>query len=95
MSRAYGVFDAVPFGIADNIYPLGGWGAETPVFKSVLKRYGIGNPMRDMIDNESVYIVDDNIDTTVAYLRKWYAPDAKAEKVRETGGRSIYKIVTE
>ena len=94
LSTGYGAFDSIPFGIADNIYPLGGWGAETPVFKSVLQRYGINNPMRDMIDNDKVYLMDNDIETTISYLKKWYNADSRAEAVNTIDGKKVYKIVT-
>lgn len=94
LSKAYGSFDAVPFEIADNVYPLGGWTAETPVYKSVLKRYGINNPMKDMIDNSSVYLIDNDIDKTINYLRKWHNSDSKAVIVKKINDKTVYKIVT-
>lgn len=95
MSEAYGVMDPVPYCIADNIYPLGGWGAETPVFKSVLERYGADNPFRDMTENDSIYLVDNDIDGTLAYLRAWYRADAEAELVGDIDGHKIYRIKQE
>ena len=91
-SEAYGVMDPQPYQIADNIYPLGGWGAETPAYKSVLKRYGVGNPFRDMIGNDSIYLVDNKINDTLDYLRKWYKADAEAELVDTIDGHKIYRI---
>lgn len=91
-SEAYGVMDAVPYKIADNIYPLGGWGSETPAFKSVLKSYGVDNPFRDMIGNDGIYLVDNDIETTLAYIRQWYKADAVAEPEGEINGHKIYSI---
>lgn len=91
-SEVYGVMDPQPYKIADNIYPLGGWGAATPAYLSVLKRYNVDNPFRDMIGNEKVYIVDNKINDTLAYLRKWYKPDAEAELVDNIEGHKIYRI---
>ena len=91
-SEAYGVMDPQPYQIADNIYPLGGWGAATPAYTSVLKRYNVGNPFRDMIGNENIYLVDNKIDDTLDYLRKWYKEDAEAELVDTIDGHKIYRI---
>ncbi len=91
-SEAYGVMDPQPYKIADNIYPLGGWGAATPAYLSVLKRYNVDNPFRDMIGNENVYLIDNKINDTLAYLRKWYKPDAEAELVDTIDGHKIYRI---
>lgn len=91
-SAAYGVTDPMPYKIADNIFPLGGWGSATPAYTSVLKKYGVNNPFRDMIGNERIYLVDDRIDDTLAYLRKWYKADAEAELVNTINGQNIYRI---
>lgn len=91
-SEAYGVFDPMPYEIADNIFPLGGWGSATPTYTRVLKKYGISNPFRDMIGNEKIYLVDNKINDTLDYLRKWYKPDAEAELVDTVNGHKIYRI---
>lgn len=91
-SEAYGVFDPVPYKIADNIYPLGGWGAATPLYTDVLRRYNVDNPFRDMIGNDNIYLVDKDIDTTIAYLRKWYKADATAELVKTINSHKIYRV---
>ena len=91
-SEAYGVTDAVPYRIADNIYPLGGWGSATPVFRSVPERYGVDNPFRDMIGNEKVYLVDNDIEGTLAYIRRWYKADAEAVPADTVNGHEIYRI---
>ena len=91
-SKAYGVMDPLPYKIADNIYPLGGWGSATPAYTRVLKNYGVDNPFRDMIGNENIYLADNDIDVTLAYLRKWYKSDAEAEQVKTVNGQKIYRI---
>jgi hypothetical protein len=45
-----------------------------------------------MIGNERIYLVDDRIDDTLAYLRKWYKADAEAELVNTINGQNIYRI---
>lgn len=93
-SKAYGVFDSVPFGLAKNTFPLGGWSAMTPAYQSSLERFGIRNPFRDMIDNESVYLIDTDIEKTVTYLNTYYDEKARAETVFELGGYKVYRITT-
>lgn len=94
-NSAFGVFEPIPFGIANNIYPLGGWAAETPTYKVALKRYNVSNPFRDMVNNKKILLVDNRIDKTVAYIRKWYYPTAEEELINEVNGRKIYRIVAE
>ena len=93
-SKAYGMFDRMPEGTLDNIYLMGGWDCSTPEAQDSAALYGVTNPYRDMIDNPAVYIVDDKIDLTLAYLQKYYAPEAKAVLIRKSDGRNIYQIVT-
>ncbi len=94
-SKAYGVFDAIPFCSGNNMYPLGGWTAETPTYKAVLKKYGVQNPFKEMVNNDKVFIVDTNIDLTLDYIRKWYYPKAEAELIDVAGSYKIYRIRAE
>ena len=91
-AKAYGVFDVIPKGMADNLYPLGGWTANTPVYTEVLEKYGVVNPFRDMIGNEKIYLVDKEIDRTMEYLHTYYDADAEAEEVAVNGKTGIYQI---
>ncbi len=90
--KAYGIFDSVPFDIGDNLYSLGGWTAQTPTYMGVLERYHVTNPFRDMIGNDSVYLVDNNIDLTMEYIHTWYDADAVAVQVDTIGKFKIYQI---
>lgn len=92
-ARAYGVWDGIPYGIGDNEYPLGGWTAQTATYRTVLERYGVKNPFRDMIGNDTVYLIDDKIDITLNYLRRWYDPGAEAEEVKTIGRYTVYRIL--
>ena len=91
-AKAYDVFDVIPKGMADNLYPLGGWTANTPVYTEVLEKYGVTNPFQDMIGNEKVYLVDKEIDRTMEYLHTYYDADAEAEEVAVNGKTGIYQI---
>lgn len=91
-SSAYGMLDRIPFGIGDNQFALGGWTAHTPVFMDVLKKYGVDNPFRDMIGNDKVYLVDNHIELTMKYVRKWYDKNAEAVEVKEIGPWHVYTI---
>lgn len=91
-AKAYGVFEVIPKGMADNLYPLGGWTAQTPVYTEVLDRYGVSNPFRDMIDNEKVYLVDKDIECTVQYLNTYYDTGAEAIELQKIGKTGIYQI---
>jgi hypothetical protein len=91
-AKAYGVWDSIPFGIGDNMYPLGGWTVQSVPYMSVLDKYHVDNPFRDMINNENIYLIDNDIDLTLSYLRKWYDADAEAVLVNKIGQYSVYRI---
>lgn len=91
-AKAYGVWDSIPFGMGSNTYPLGGWTAQTPLYLSVLDKYEIENPFRDMINNEKVYLIDGDIDSTMNYVHMWYDAEAEAVLVKTLGNYSIYQI---
>lgn len=94
-AKAYDIFDSIPVGIGDNMYPLGGWTAQTVPYMDVLEKYGVDNPFRDIINNEKVYLIDQNIDMTMEYIHTWYDEDAEAVPVKQIGKHSVYKIVSE
>lgn len=95
VETGYGPFDRLPKDIIANLCPMGGWTSRTASDNAILKRYHVENPYEDMIDNENVYLIDNDIKATMAYIRKWYSSDAKAKRVKTVGGCPIYKIVNE
>lgn len=91
-AKAYSVWDSIPFGLGSNTYPLGGWTSQTPVYLSVLDEYDIDNPFRDMINNEKVYLVDSDIESTMNYIHTWYDAEAEAVYVKTLGKYPVYQI---
>ena len=62
------------------------------MYLDIIHRYGIENPMKDFIGKENVYVMTRDIDTLMEYVKTYYAPDAKAEVVKEIGGINVYSI---
>ena len=62
----YGPFDRMPENLLDNVYWFGGWECRTPGYTRAMEVRGIINPYRDVVNNENVYLVDDNIDLTLS-----------------------------
>lgn len=91
-AKSYGVFEKIPAGITENTLALGGWPANTPSYVEKMQEYDITNPFRDMIGNEQIYLVDDEIEATLEYLRTYYKPDVQATLIAEPGKAKIYKI---
>ena len=65
---SYGPFNRMPIGILNNICWLGGWEINSSTSLATLRKYGVENPYRDMIGNDSVYLIDDNIELTMRYI---------------------------
>ena len=81
-------------GIMKNLVYLGGWTNYGSVYNQTLAHYGVQNPYKDLIDNEKVYLVDNDINLTLEYLRVHYNPDVEAEKVMDVGPNPVWRIVT-
>lgn len=94
-AKAYGVFDYIPFGIAKNIYSLGGWSSATPVYSKVLEQFEIQNPFRDMIGNEKVYLIDHKLELTMDYIQSYYDENARAVCVFTYAPYQVYQILSE
>ena len=88
----YDVLDSVPQGTFENIIWLGGWEMQNPIWIEKLAEYGITNPYRDLINNEHVYLVDDNIKLTLKYIREYYAEDVEAEQLQDNGRWQVYQL---
>lgn len=80
--------------VNNNIISLGGWETEMPIIKEKLLSYGIVNPYKDMIDNEHVYLLDNNIEVTLKYLRDYYNENVVASYIKNIGNINVYKITT-
>ncbi|HCI74199.1 MAG TPA: hypothetical protein DHV42_06645 [Lachnospiraceae bacterium] len=96
ISPGYGPLSLVPIGVASNMGVLGGWPAGSPAYQAALAQYGVTNPYRDCINNEKVYLIDNDINLTLNYIREYY--DMKAQAV-EAGSfdkkNTMYQIVSE
>ena len=91
----YGPFDRMPENLLDNIYWFGGWECRTPGIVDKMREHGIENPYRDMINNESVYLIDDQIDLTMAYIHEYYDENAEAVFIKTLGNVDLYQIRSE
>lgn len=89
----YGPFDRMPENLLDNVYWFGGWECRTPGYTRAMEVHGIINPYRDVVNNENVYLVDDNIDLTLKYIRQYYAENAEAVFVKTIGNVDVYQII--
>ena len=88
----YGPFDRMPENLLDNVYWFGGWECRTPGYTRAMEAHGIINPYRDVVNNENIYLVDDNIDLTLKYIRQYYAENAQVVFVKTIGNVDVYQI---
>ena len=82
-------------GYWDKIVLLGGFDPNHPAIMDNLKNYGVENPYRDIVNNNKVYIIDDDIELTLSHIHEFYDGDAMAEPVEPLSsdtGLSIYRI---
>lgn len=94
----YGPLEIPPKHYADRIIHIGGWSMHHPLIENILNEYEIENPYRDIVDREDVYIIDEGIDRTLAHIRKYYFPEARAElaePLSENTNLKIYRILKE
>lgn len=89
-------FEPYAKGYWDRIVLLGGFDCLHPTIMENLAQYGVKNPYRDCVGNSKVYLIEDNIDLTLQYIREHYDPKAKARLVESLStetGLSIYRIL--
>lgn len=84
-------------GYWDKIVLLGGFDPNHPVIMANMAKYGVENPYRDIVNNNRVYIIEDNIDLTLSHIHEFYDADAYAELVEPMSsdtGLMIYRILS-
>ena len=91
----YHFTDEYPMGFYENTYLLGGWMTRSPISNMSLKKYGISNPFRDMVDNPKVYILANSAYRAriVTYLKEHYG-DVKSEVVDTIEGLQLFRVVS-
>ncbi|MDO5541640.1 MAG: hypothetical protein Q4F83_16535 [Eubacteriales bacterium] len=90
--KIFKVFDSVPTEIMGNNCPLDSWIAASPACVEIMEKFGVNNPLRDIVGNPLIYLVDDNIEQTLEYIHAYYDKDAKAAVVKQIGEVKIYQI---
>ena len=63
---------------------MGGWLSHAPHRVEALAQYGVENPYLDMIDNDTVYLIDYyNVSAKEVYLKEHYGLNVEREMLRE------------
>lgn len=96
ISPGYGPLSLVPVDVASNTGVLGGWPAGSPAYNAALARYDVTNPYRDCINNDKVYLIDNDINLTLNYIREYYDMNAQAREIGLFDDKNtMYQIVSE
>lgn len=78
-----------------NITSTGGWGVLSPYVLSKLEKYGLHNPIKDLINNENAYYVgNQNVSRLEEYYNRWYSETESIhfELVDTVDGQKIWRI---
>lgn len=94
LTKSINVWDSPRFGESSNMYSLMGWSAETPPNRAILERFDVRNPLREMVDSDSMYLCTNNhLKSLLAYAQTWYDEPVVAEYVRSIEGFAVYRFV--
>lgn len=91
----YSPLECAPAGYADKLVHIGGWSMHHPVIEDILADYDIENPYKDIVNHPACYIIDEDIERTIAYISRYYDPDAEAQLIEPLSSETdlkIYKI---
>lgn len=88
------IFVDIPLASGDNCSFVGSWPGYSPLLIEQRKKYNINNPFSDVINNNSVYWIDENMENTIKYIKHHYDENAEAILVKEVDKCKIYKIVS-
>lgn len=91
----YTPLETPPAGYADTLMLLGNWSMHHPSYEAMLHSRGIENPWPDLVNREDIYLIDQDVERSLRYLRRWYYPDAEAEPVEPLStqtGLPIYRV---
>lgn len=82
----------MPEGLLNRVNWLGGWIINNPRYLDVMELNGITNPYRYMLENENVYLIDNDIELTMEYIQDYYDANATFQLIKQIGPYSIYKL---
>ena len=87
-------WQALPKNYYENFMYLSGITSNFPDTIEVLNKYGLDNPLKNLV-NDNVYLVDnENLGIKLNYIREHYYSDAQAYLYKEIDGYQIWKLYT-
>ena len=84
----------------DNLYALGGWMTNMPLYNAVKEKFGVSNPFRDVVNNDDIFLIinsEEGKDLIIEYIRRHYDENANAQYVKSIQANKeyrVYKIVS-
>ena len=98
-ARKYATPILAPDGSDDNVFNTGSWTVLTPFVTDKLAKYGMDNPIKDLVDNETAFFISNKMQSNMEeYYNKWYAKEGEKislEQVDEIEGCIIWRIKTD
>ena len=91
----YTPLETPPEGYAEKLVMIGGWSMHHPVIEELMARWNVENPWHDLVNRQDIYLIDHDIGRSLAFLRRWYYPEAEAELIEPLStetGLMIYRI---
>lgn len=83
----------------ENVTGTGGWETLTPYKLSQLEKYGMTNPIKDLVNSPNTLLYGDaKIDKLAEYYNKWYGNENEIisiERIGEFEGNGIYRVIRE
>lgn len=97
-SRFSAPFEPMPEGILGNVVLLGGWKVESKPYNAVLQKYGFDDNPYEAIagsseNSSAVYLLDEDPDATLAFLREYYNPGAEITEIGEWNGKTVRQVI--
>ena len=82
-----------------NVVMLDGWKVESAPYKKKQQKYGFSHNPYEAIAGLSekspdVFLLDEDPDTTIAYLREYYNPDAQMMEAGEWNGKTVRQVLS-
>lgn len=88
-------WENLQIGYFDNSSYLAGITTNFPDTNVMLKKRGLQNPLKSLV-NDNVYLIDNrNVELKLSYLREHYYSGAKVELYKEVDGYKIWKFYKE
>lgn len=95
-NNLYGPLETPPEGYADTLVLIGGYICRHPETERVFARFDVENPYQDLIGSDRLYLIDNDIKTTLRFIHAYHDPEATAELVEPMSsktGLKIYRIL--